>query len=382
MKRTQFAVSSRRLILATGFVAFCLVSLGQLVPSGRTAGPAPAPAELSDRQFWSLSKDSSEEDGFFRSDNLLSNETSFEYIIPDLLKTAKTGRVYMGVGPEQNFTYMAALKPSMAFIVDIRHGNLDVHLMYKALFELSNDRADFVSRLFSRKRAAGLTARSTVDEIFTAYLKAEGSQELYEQNLKAIEDDLTKKHGFPLSSGDLDGVRWALSNYYQFGPSISYNSSLSANVPPAIVGANGGIRGGNNGVTYASLMMSDDGNGQYRSYLASEDSFQFLKNLESRNLVVPVVGDFGGDKAIRAVGAYLKSVGAQVSAFYLSNVEQFLSQEGKWDRFCLSVASLPIDETSMFIRSGAGRNRNGFGGGVQNSSTNNMLRDLAPCTGK
>jgi hypothetical protein len=63
-------------------------------------------------------------------------------------------------------------------------------------------------------------------------------------------------------------------------------------------------------------------------------------------------------------------------------VEQFLSQEGKWDRFCLSVASLPIDETSMFIRSGAGRNRNGFGGGVQNSSTNNMLRDLAPCTGK
>ena len=382
MKRTQFAVSSRRLILATAFVVFCLVSLGQLVPSGRAAGPTPAPAELSDRQFWSLSKDSSEEDGFFRSDNLLSNETSFEYIIPDLLKTAKTGRVYMGVGPEQNFTYMAALKPSMAFIIDIRHGNLDVHLMYKALFELSNDRADFVSRLFSRKRPAGLTARSTVDEIFTAYSKADGSQELYEQNLKTIEDDLTTKHGFPLSSGDLDGIRWALSNYYQFGPSISYNSSLSANVPPAIVGANGGIRGGNNGVTYASLMMSDDGNGQYRSYLASEDSFQFLKNLESKNLVVPVVGDFGGDKAIRAVGAYLKSVGAQVSAFYLSNVEQFLSQEGKWDRFCLSVASLPIDDTSMFIRSGAGRNRNGFGGGVQNSSTNNMLRDLAPCTGK
>jgi hypothetical protein len=382
MKRAQFAVSSRRLILGAAFVVFCLVGLGQLLPSGRAAGPAPAPAELSDRQFWSLSKDSSEEDGFFRSDNLLSNETTFQYIIPDLLKAAKAGRVYMGVGPEQNFTYMVALKPSMAFIIDIRHGNLDVHLMYKALFELSNDRADFVARLFSRKRPAGLTAKSTVDEIFSAYSKAEGNQELYEQNLKAIEDDLTKKHGFPLSSGDLDGIRWALSNYYQFGPSISYNSSLSANVPPAIVGANGGIRGGNNGVTYASLMMSDDGNGQYRSYLASEDSFQFLKNLESKNLVVPVVGDFGGEKAIRAVATYLKSIGAQVSAFYLSNVEQFLSQDGKWDRFCLSVASLPIDDASMFIRSGAGRNRNGFGGGVQNSSTNNMLRDLAPCTGK
>src|SRR5215470_10671287 len=202
MKRAQFVVSSRQLILATAFVVFCLVSLCRLVPSARAAGAAPAPAELSDRQFWSLSKDSSEEDGFFRSDNLLSNETSFQYIIPDLLKTAKSGRVYMGVGPEQNFTYMVALKPSMAFIIDIRHGNLDVHLLYKALFELSKDRADFVSRLFSRKRPNGLTAKSTVEEIFNAYLTAEGNKETYESNLKAVEDILMKKHGFPLSSGD------------------------------------------------------------------------------------------------------------------------------------------------------------------------------------
>jgi len=340
----------------------------------------PVPAQLSDQQFWNLSKDSSEEDGYFRSDNLLSNETSFQYILADLLKTAKQGRVYLGVGPEQNFTYIAALKPAMAFIIDIRHGNLDVQLMYKALFELSKDRAEFVSRLFSRKRPEGLTAKSTVEDIFGAYQQAQGNKDLFEENLKAVQDVLVKKHGFPLSSGDMEGIRWAMSNYYQFGPSISYNSSLSANVPPTIVGARGGNRGGNFGATYAALMTADDGNGQYRSYLASEESFAFLKDLESRNMVVPVVGDFGGDKAIRAVGTYVKGVGAQVSAFYLSNVEQFLNQDGKWDRFCLSVSSLPIDETSMFIRSGSGRN--GFGGGVQNSSTTKMLRDLAPCMAK
>src|SRR6188472_84569 len=89
---------------------------------------APVPAQLTDQQFWNLSKNSSEEDGYFRSDNLLSNETSFQYVIPELLKTAKQGRVYLGVGPEQNFTYIAALKPAMAIIIDIRHGNLDVHL--------------------------------------------------------------------------------------------------------------------------------------------------------------------------------------------------------------------------------------------------------------
>jgi hypothetical protein len=359
---------------------FCVISAVSPIPAllvGRAVAAA-APAELTDRQFWGLSRDSSEADGVFRSDNLLSNETSFQYIIPDLLKTAKQGRVYLGVGPEQNFTYIAALKPAMAIIIDIRHGNLDVHLMYKALFELSRDRSEFVSRLFSRKRPGGLTAKSTVGEIFGAYVTAEGSKEIYEENLKAIEDVLVKKHGFPLSSGDLDGIRWALGNYYQFGPSINYNSSLSASLPPAIVGATGGNRGGNNGATYANLMLADDGNGQNRSFLASEENFAVVKDLEARNLVVPVVGDFGGDKAIRAVARYLKNVDAMVSAFYLSNVEQFLIQDGKWDIFCSSVATLPLDETSAFIRSGGGRG--GFGGGgVQNSSTSNMLLELAPC---
>src|SRR5690349_12993864 len=295
MRLQRFRSNTRHPILITACLVLSMLAAVRLVPSGHAA---PAPKELSDQEFWSLSKEFSEEDGVFRSDNLLSNETSFQYVIPELLKTTKPGRVYLGVGPEQNFSYIAALKPAMAIIIDIRHGNLDVHLMYKALFELSKDRSEFVSRLFSRKRADGLTAKSSVDDIFNAYLAAEGSKEIYEANLQAVEDVLMKKHGFPLTSGDLDGIRWALSNYYQFGPSISYNSSLSANIPPAIVGARGGSRGGINGVTYASLMMAGDGDGQYRSYLASEENFAFLKDLEARNLVVPIVGDFGGDKAI------------------------------------------------------------------------------------
>lgn len=366
----------RRLILIVACLVILTTAAVQLEPFGHAA--AATPKELTDREFWRLSKEFSEEDGVFRSDNLLSNETTFQYIIPSLLKTAKQGRVYMGVGPEQNFTYIAALKPAMAIIVDIRHGNLDVHLMYKALFELSKDRAEFVSRLFSRKRPEGLTEKSSATDIFEAYQPADGSQELYEENFKAIQDVLVKKHGFSLTAGDIDGIRWALGNYYNFGPAINYNSSLSASVPPAIVGAVGGGFGGNNGVTYATLMTAEDGSGQNRSFLASEENFEFLKDLESRNLILPVVGDFGGTKAIRAVATYLKSMDTVVSAFYLSNVEQFLGQGGKWRNFCASAASLPLDATSSFIRSGRGRNIYG-GGGVQNSSTGNMLDELTPC---
>src|SRR5207244_743051 len=208
---------SRILILCLTLVS--TITAGRLLPGGHAAA-APIPARLSDEQFWKLSSTISERDGTFRSDNLLSNELNFQFVIPELLQRAKQGRIYMGVGPEQNFTYITALKPAMAFIVDIRHGNLDVHLMYKALFEMSKDRADFVSRLFSRKRPDGLTATSTAAEIFDAYLKAEGSKEIYEENLRAVEDVLIKKHGLPLTAGDLDDLRWALSNYYQFGPSI------------------------------------------------------------------------------------------------------------------------------------------------------------------
>jgi hypothetical protein len=356
-----------------------LAFLGIALVAFAIALGAATPPQLTDAEFWKLATDSSEEDGIFRSDNLLSNETTFQYVIPDILKTAKLGRVYMGVGPEQNFTYIAALKPSMAFIIDIRHGNFDVHLLYKALFELSTDRVDFLSRLFSRKRPTGLTAQTSIDEIMGAILMAEGSKELYEANLRAVEDQLMKKHGFPLTTGDREGIAWALSNYYRFGPYINYGSSLSAGIPPSVVGASLiGRGGGNNGVTYASLMMAADGAGLKRSYLASEENFNFLKDLETRNLIVPIVGDFGGDKAIRAVGQYLKGVDAMVSAFYLSNVEQFLDQEGRWDDFCRSVRTLPIDETSMFIRSGRGGpyTRNSTGSNVQSSSAAPMLPEL------
>ena len=173
---------------------------------------APAPTRLTDDQFWKLSSVSSEEDGTFNSDNLVSNEVDFQNVMPDLLKTARQGGIYIGVGPEQNFTYMAALEPSMAFIVDIRRGNLDVHLMYKALFELSADRVDFVSRLFSRNRPDGLTSKSTAREIFAAYQAAEPSKELFDSTFNAIVDQLKMHHGFPLSSGDVDGIQWAFGN--------------------------------------------------------------------------------------------------------------------------------------------------------------------------
>src|SRR5215469_15226164 len=160
IRKLRNCMKTQRYVLIVGLML--LVQLGRVSGSVARTAAEQLPTQLSDEEFWKLSSESSEPDGTFRSDNLLSNESYFQFVIPKLNEIVTPGRVYMGVGPEQNFTYMAALKPKMAFIIDIRRGNLDLQLMYKAIFELSKDRADFVSRLFSRKRPEGLGPQSTV----------------------------------------------------------------------------------------------------------------------------------------------------------------------------------------------------------------------------
>jgi len=324
------------------------------------------PARLADQEFWTLLSSLSEPNGSFRSDNLLSNELRHQFVIPELKQTATPGRAYIGVGPEQNFTYIAALQPSIAFIVDIRRGNLQLHLMYKALFELSTDRADFVSRLFSRKQPDGLNASSTAVEIFRAYADAEASSALYDRNLKAIDAQLSGRHGFALSNEDIAGIEYIYHAFFTFGPAINYSSTEG-------VGAAGNAR-----PTYADLMTTTDTDGRAHSYLASEEAFAAVKSLEARNLVVPVVGDFAGPRALRGVGAYLNSKSTVVSAFYVSNVEQYLRVERIWGAFCGNAARLPIDDTSIFIRAGRG-GRYARGGTAMTAELANMAMEIDGC---
>jgi hypothetical protein len=331
----------------------------------RAADP---PAPLADAEYWRIVSEFSERAGTFQSDNLLSNERWLQHVIPDLVaKAAKVrpNRVYVGVGPEQNFTYIAALKPSMAFIVDIRRGNFDLHLMYKALFELSADRAEFVSRLFCRPRPAGLTAASTIDEIFAAYEKVESSDTLYSRNMRAIVNLLTKTHGFQLSSADILRLQHIFNAIYVYGPAIQYSTTQTAG------------RRLTREPTYAELMRATDRGGFQHSYLATEERFAYMKAFQAENRLIPLMGDFAGPKALASVGRYLTGSGATVSAFYLSNVEEYLRQDGRLAAFCGNAATLPVDETSVFIRSL--RNGTPDFGFELNSELGPMAAEIAEC---
>ena len=321
--------------------------------AGRFQGTAPSaslPARLSDADFWRLTVELSEPNGSFRSENLVSNEHTYQYVIPSLIKAVKPGGVYLGVAPDQNFTYMIAVQPKVAFIVDIRRGNFLQHLLYKAIFELSTDRVDFLSRLFSKARPAGVWAKANVAEIFTAFsridMPVDQYKERYIQNLQAVRDHLTKKHRFALSKEDLDQLESIYFAFFWEGPDLRYSMS-----PTGLMGS----RFATNFPTYQEMMMQTDWEGVPRSYLASEENFKFIKGLQERNLIVPVVGNFAGPKALRAVGRYIRERGATVAAYYVSNVEQYLFMDFLFDDFARNVSTLPIDDSSVFIRSVSSR---------------------------
>jgi hypothetical protein len=304
-------------------------------PANDSFGTADAlPRQLSDDSFWRMISEFSEPGGSFMYENFLSNEKSYQDPIRLLTKIAKPGGVYLGVGPEQNFTYMAALLPRMAFIIDIRRQNMLELLMYKALFEMAANRADFVSLLFSRRRPNGLDERSTADELFKAYGAIQPDGQLFQENLHHVKQQLTGSHRLPLAADDLNTIEYVYRVFFSMGPQLNY-----ASVSP-----------GPSGPSYEKLMTLTDRNGHNWSYLATEASFRFVKELQQRNLIVPIVGDFAGPKAVRAVGRYLKDHNAVVSAFYLSNVEMYILPSQQWKSFCMNVATLPVDTSSSFIR--------------------------------
>jgi hypothetical protein len=381
-------LAQRRVIaLATALVSWLSVTatLGAQSAEGRTQnvegraqesaeGRAQAPSQtlperLTDAEFWKLITDVSEPGGTFRSDNFLSNERQYQWVLSDLQRITRRGGVYLGVGPEQNFTYIVAMEPKIAIIFDIRRQNMLEHLMYKALFEMSANRSQFMSRLFCRPLVTRFDSTTSIDTLTRAYREAAADTVYGARTLADIKATLAK-HGFALTPGDLTSLDYVYNAFCNVGLTLDYNYGTATTAY-----GNFGGRGGMGMPNYADLTVATDENGVQRGYLASEANYRYLKSFQERNLLVPVVGDFAGPHAIRAVGDYLRAHNASVTAFYASNVEQYLfMQADDWRKYYENVASLPLDSASQFIRSRGGRYRNAGGRASVLASITELVR--------
>jgi hypothetical protein len=328
-------VFRRRGVVAVFAFAALVAAAIHFVPRPDPSFPS-LPAKFTDTDFWDMVTNFSENGGYFRSDNFVSNETTFQWVIPELSKKLKPDGVYLGVGPDQNFTYLAALHPAVAFIMDIRRQNMLLHLMYKALFEISGSRTEFLSKLFGRPIPRNLKESDNLDTLFQAFGNEEPDPMLAREAFWAIMDRLREGHHFRLNTDDTGTIEYVHNAFVSAGPDIRYSfpSQYSWRRFPS----------------YSDLMLETDSNGENHSYMASEENFQTVKHLESENRVIPIVGDFAGGKALRSVGRYLKQHGSSVTAFYTSNVEFYLFQSDDWRKFFNNVSDLPVDRDSVFIR--------------------------------
>ncbi len=309
-----------------------------------TAAVAAFPQDsLPAAEFSRLIRDLSEEGGFFFSDNFTSNEDSYLTVVDKLKQIGATGGAYIGVGPEQNFTYIAKVRPRIAFIVDIRRQAMIQHLMYKAIFCLSPTRADFLSMLLSRPLTAKAPgAGGSINDIVAYFSKIPADSDAYAKNLAAIRRAIQQNFQFPLSPDDQESLEYVYRNFRNQGLDIGFDvngrwSRRFGQLP-----------------NLKELLVQKDLNGKPGNFLASVEDYDFVRGMQRRNMIIPVVGDFGGKKALAAVGAYLKKHGYVVSVFYFSNVEIVLfnyGSNGSFPAFVDNVKKLPINSRSTLIRS-------------------------------
>jgi hypothetical protein len=288
-----------------------------------------------------LSARLSEPGGYFGSDNLVSNELSYQHVLPKLTQMGVAGGVYIGVGPDQGFTYIAHIKPTRAFLIDIRRDNLLQHLLYKALFMMSRNRVEYLALLFGKPlppRHKEWDSRSIADLV--DYIdRTPSNQKLFDRTHAEVKQKIAT-FGFALSERDLETISRTYRAFYQSGLETRY--TIRDRPSPS----------GRFFPSYRSLLLETDLNNQNRNYLSTEASFQFLKKMQEKNLIIPVTGDLSGEHAVREIGKYLRETGEKVSAFYTSNVEFYLwRQTGSFERFVENLKSLPIDSRSVIIRS-------------------------------
>jgi hypothetical protein len=306
------------------------------IPATEEQQPRPAvKLEISPAQFSTYLQDWSEQEGFFDTDNFISNETSYLHVVNELSTRAPAGGAYIGVGPDQNFSYIAHTRPAIAVIIDIRRQNMLQHLFYKALFDMATNRAEYLSLLFSRE-VPQIRRDAPLPELLAAVRSTKTSEEVWRRNLAAVHEWLGKKYELKLTAQDLAKIDYVYRTFRSENLDLRFSS----------LGRNNASRY----PTFEELLLETDREGRRRGYLSSEEHFQWLKKFQAENRLLPITGDFAGAHAFARVAAFLKEKGILVSAFYTSNVEYYLFGRSGWRQYMSNLKALPIDNASVIIR--------------------------------
>ena len=304
----------------------------------------------------------SEPGGYFDTDNLISNERSYLHPLDALRERGVTGGVYVGVGPDQNFSYIAQVRPSVAFIVDVRRDNLLLHLLFKSLFQLARSRVEYLALLLGRPVPPALDKwRDTSIERIVAYLDGSSPEPRTGETARRRASEAIVRFGVPLSHEDLETIDRFHRRFIETGLELRFQSTGR---PPQT-----------HYPTYRELLLGKDPQGTVGNYLGTENAFQYIKALQSRDLIIPVVGNLSGPSALASIGAAVTQRRETLSVFYASNVEFYLFGEGTFREFIINLRRLPHNNQSLIVRSVFGRYAAAAGGSSSHTQSVATLID-------
>ena len=337
IRLVTFTRRARRYTTSTATVAALAIALWTLARVDGSAPPQP-----SSSSFASTIASLSERGGYFDTDNLISNERSYLQVVSELRRQSVRGGAYIGVGPDQNFSYISEVRPTVAFIIDVRRDNQLLHLLFKALFAVSETRIEYLAQLTGRPVPPALNGwrQAPIDRLIGYLDKTAVSAEAIDARKRRIEEAL-RKTGVPLSAEDFATIAAFHRRFMDEGLSLRFNSTGRPPQPYY--------------PTYRDLLLETDAAGKQANFLASEDSYQFVKTLQAQDRVLPVVGDISGPSALQAVGRAIAARGERLSAFYVSNVEYYLFSQGAYPRFVTNLRAIPRTRSAVLIRSVFGR---------------------------
>jgi hypothetical protein len=303
----------------------------------QSASPLGTPRPALTLPEWAriISELSERSSGFF-SDNLVSNESSYLQVA-EALEWVPKGLAYIGVGPEQSFSYVATLEPSLAFVVDCRRDNLTLHLLYKALFEETSTRAEWLSLLLGSELEPLPDAGDTVplEAVLASVERSRPDNSAFARAHARIRGRLEPLSGLLSRPADWRGLERVHQRFFRERLGITFQLHKP---------------GRHTYPTLRSLLLARAPDGRALSFMASAERFARVRDLQREHRIVPVVGDFTGYRTFKGIAELLRQRGLSVGVVYASNVEQMVWEERRWRHWIRNMRALPLAPEALVVR--------------------------------
>lgn len=246
----------------------------------------------------------------YQLDCFVTNELAYNDVLVECLPTGTTG-AYVGVGPCQNLTYIGALRPRLAFVVDARIDNLLEHLMFKLLFERAETPAEYLGLLLSRDLGSSHAVGSEPEAVVAAVEKCPVSPELFRTNLAWLRTEMSDR--WPLTDLHRNRIDRLYGEFFRRQLDITnVDAETTENLDEI--------------ANLRDVISARTSHGINLHFLTDAERYAVVRQLQRDDRVIPLLGNLGSGETTDRINELLRAYGESISTFYVSNIEEHVLQ--------------------------------------------------------